>query len=519
MDILAGMTRFTRINLFLINPCIEYWGVIVSDWEIKKALDRENNREWTPRQLHLEKGNSLLASMGALGRDFFDLVNEFDCKEIPSFEDPGEGSLLQCLQSDILNLRDRGLSEKVKSLLHHGDTSIQIHSCHSPMREIEVLHDQLLDIFENDPTLLPKDVLVMTPDIESYAPYIQAVFDTSAEDSTVFPFSIADRNAREESQIIDTFLAILNLCSSRFKASQVLAIMETREVHEKFGLTENDIDRIREWVGDTGIRWGIDGDSRGKLDLPSFLENTWKAGLDRLLLGYAMAGQGQKMFNGILPYDPVEGSESLVVGKLLEFSSSLFSLVTSLDEPRSLNEWTKTLTEILERFFSSDEGAEKEIQIIRHVLKGLDEIEAASTFDEKIDLSIVKWHLESQLDKEGFGYGFISSGITFCAMLPMRSIPSRIICLLGMNSGAYPRQSKPLGFDLIAKDPRPGDRSRRNDDRYLFLESILSAREKLYISYVGQSIRDNTSIPPSVLISEMSDYIQQGFSLSRSPRI
>jgi exodeoxyribonuclease V gamma subunit len=98
-------------------------------------------------------------------------------------------------------------------------------------------------------------------------------------------------------------------------------------------------------------------------------------------------------------------------------------------------------------------------------------------------------------------------------MLPMRSIPFKVVCLMGMNDDSYPRQTKTLGFDLMAKNPKPGDRSRRKDDRYLFLETLLSARERLHISYVGQSIQDNSPRPPSVLVSELLDYIDQGYEL------
>ncbi len=511
MEILAAISRRTQVNLFLMNPCKEYWGDIVSDWEMKRTIDREELRDITDEDLHLEKGNSLLASMGRLGRDFFDLINEFSCQEIPHFDEPGEDTLLLCVQSDILNLEDRGQKPYEKKLVVRDDTSIQIHSCHSPMREIEVLHNQLLDMFEKDPGLLPKDILVMAPDIETYAPYIQAVFDVPRDDSRRFPFSIADRSARKESQVIDTFLAILDLCGSRLSASRVLDILELCMVYERFGLAEPDLELIRNWVTDTRIRWGLDGQSRCKLGLPEFPENTWRAGLDRLLLGYAMPGQGEKMFGGVLPYDHVEGSQASVLGKFVEFTNQVFGHVTPLDQPRTLHEWTTTLMRLVERFFLSDEDTESEMQAIRRTLRALGDMQEISGFTDRIDLRIIKWHLARQLEKEGFG--FIAGGITFCAMLPMRSIPFKIICLVGMNGDAYPRQSRPLGFDLMAKHPKRGDRSRRYDDRYLFIEAILSAREKLYISYVGQSIRDNTFIPPSVLVSELMDYIEHGFEI------
>lgn len=514
IQMLEAISRFSQINLFLMNPCKEYWGDILSDWEMKKTIAKNTTRDMTFEELHLEKGNSLLASMGVLGKDFFDLVNEYGCEEFPSFKNSGENNLLSWIQSDILNLRDRHQGLDAKEMIAPNDNSIQVHSCHSPMREIEVLHDRILDMFETDSDLLPKDILVMTPDIETYAPYIQAVFDTPADPSRKIPFSISDRSIRREGEIIDTFLAILDLLGSRFAASQVFAILESTAVHRKFDIMEADLTLVRKWLTDTRIRWGIDREDRSQLGLPPFTENTWKAGLERLILGYALPGQDENMFNDILPYDDIEGSNASVLGRLLDFTEQLFTHVTSLGQPRTLNQWSKTLTELLERFFMPDEDTEREMQVIRRTLNDLEDMQEIADFDEKIDITVITWHLKNFLEKEGFGFGFITGGVTFCAMLPMRSIPFKVICCVGMNGDAYPRQAKPLGFDLIAKHPKPGDRSRRNDDRYLFLEAILSARKILYTSYVGQNIQDNSIIPPSVVVSELLDYIEQGFTIS-----
>ncbi|MBW2121580.1 MAG: exodeoxyribonuclease V subunit gamma [Deltaproteobacteria bacterium] len=511
MQVFAAISRFSEVNLFLMNPCGEYWGDILSDREMRKTTGRQAGRGLSRDDLHLERGNGLLASMGRQGRDFFDLVTGFDCDEIRAFVDPGEGDLLSCIQSDILNLRDRNGAREGKKRIAESDRSIQIHSCHSPMREIEVLHDSLLDLFEKDPTLMPRDILVMTPDIESYAPYIQAVFDRRRDDPRWIPFSIADRSIRKESGIVETFLAILELWGGRFGVSQVLALLETQAVQRRFGLSERDLDLILRWVDETRIRWGIDGKSRSELGLPEFQENTWRAGLDRLLLGYAMPGGEEKMFRGVLPYDHVEGSETSVLGAFVHFAEELFSHTRSLGRPQTLDEWAVTLREVLDAFFQPDDEAEREVQAIRAALAELSAM--GGVFDQEIGINVIKWHLETQLQGEGFGFGFITGRTTFCAMLPMRSIPFRVICLVGMNGDAYPRQSRPLGFDLMAKDPRPGDRSLRDEDRYLFLEAILSARERLYISYVGQSIQDNSLRPPSVLVSELVDYVEQGFEI------
>ncbi|WP_246514946.1 exodeoxyribonuclease V subunit gamma [Desulfonema limicola] len=513
MQIFDSLSEIIQVNLFLLNPCADYWGDLMSAREMRKIIKRADAKGLKESELYLGSGNSFLASMGMLGRDFFDLINEFHTDEHELFYDPGEETLLSCIQSDILKRTDRPCDPDSKLEVNRDDFSICIHSCHSPMREVEVLYDNLLDMFETNPDIKPRHVLVMTPDIETYAPYIQAVFDTSRENALHIPFSIADRGLRMQTRIIDTFLNILDLTGSRFGASKVLEVLESPAVYKRFNLSESDLDLVRQWIKETRIRWGIDSHSRTRLGLPDISENTWKAGIDRLLLGYAMTGKHELMFKNILPYDNIEGTESAVLGRFLEFIDRLFFHTGKLSQPRSPGRWSETLKKILDSFFHSDEDTEKEIQVVRDVLTRMAEMETRSGFDTVVDINLIRTYLEARLKEDPFGFGFITGGITFCAMLPMRSIPFKTICLIGINSDTYPRQSRPPGFDLMALKPRPGDRSRRNDDRYLFLESLLSARKKLYISYVGQGLHDNSVIPPSVLVSELMDYISRGFKI------
>lgn len=490
MEILAAVSRYSEVNLFLMNPCQEYWGDLFSG------------------------DTGLLSSLGRLGRDFMDMVIDLGWEESSFFDDPGNDSLLHTIQSDILHLKEaQGNGDE--RVVSNDDRSIQIHVCHSPLREVEVLRDQILHMLEADPALNPGEILVMTPEIGTHAPFIQAVFDVPSSDPSWIPFSIADQGFRDESRVVEPFLAILDLAGSRFKASQVLSILEFESVSRKFGLGERELELVRRWVKEAGIRWGIDEKEREDAGLPAFCENTWRAGLDRLLLGYAMPGGEERMFRDILPYDHLEGSDATLLGRLMEFVELLFGRVKLLEGRRKLEEWSAILLDGIEEFFDADLETGKEMQLLRQTVADLAKRTSldADGYDEPIDLKSVRWHLGRILKREGLGYGFLTGGITFCAMLPMRSIPFKVICMIGMDHDAYPRKSHGPGFDLISRDPKPGDRSRRNDDRYLFLEALLSAREKLYISYVGRSIQDNSTIPPSVLVSELLDHIEQGFRM------
>jgi exodeoxyribonuclease V gamma subunit len=527
----AAMARVAQVNLFLLNPCREYWADILDSRDIQRLTRQYTIGEETEAYYYLERGNPLLASMGTLGRDFLSLVSDTDCQIDDRFTAVENRDLLTAVQSDILNLVDRTAPEPAgasqnsetatvdtavpwRAALSGRDDSMQVHACHSPIREIEVLYDQLLAMFDGQSDLKPRDIIVMTPDIESYAPFIDAVFGTQIDSSQMIPYSIADRSARSSSPVVDAFLQLLALKGSRFSVSQIVSVMELPGVMERFGWTQPELEQIFRWIDDVGIRWGRDAESRSALGLPAIAANTWKEGLKRLLLGIAMPDEQQPLFAGIRPYDPIEGQDGQVLGKLLEFLQQVFRLAELLRQPCRPLQWQERLNQMLEQFFYFSERSERDLHQIRLALANLGRMETIGGYDRQLTVEVVAAQLEKSLQHSPHTSGFLSGGVTFCAMLPMRSIPFRVVCLVGMNNEAIPRNQRPLGFDLIHRHPQPGDRSRRNDDKYLFLESILSARRTLYISYVGQSIEDNARIPPSVLVSELVDYLARGFGIA-----
>ncbi|RPI04232.1 MAG: exodeoxyribonuclease V subunit gamma, partial [Zetaproteobacteria bacterium] len=341
LAVFARLAEALEVHLFLLNPCRQFWAEIRSEREIaRRVTDRD------PRELYFETGNSLLASCGTQGRDFLGLVLDCDPHEAGAFEEPGEDTLLHCLQTDILHLQNRGEHGVPRNPIRSDDRSVQIHSCHSPMREVEVLYDHLLALFEADPALEPGDVAVMTPDIEAYAPFVEAVFGTAEPDRRI-PFSIADRRQRAESPVATAFFSLLEIVESRFGADQVLGLLEIEPVRRRFGIAEADVAQIRDWVRETGVRWGVDGESRAALDLPATSEHTWRAGLDRLLLGYALPARGRRLFAGILPYDEVEGAPSRVLGLLCSFAEALFAARDGLARRRPISEWADALLNLL----------------------------------------------------------------------------------------------------------------------------------------------------------------------------
>lgn len=508
LEMFHALSFFIPVNVFVLNPCRQYWGDIRSRSEITVISEESGHQV---RDLHLEEGNSILAAMGRVGKELFDTLQNFESQETELFEEISGHTLLACLQGDILDLRNPQPGKPRK--MGTQDSSVQVHSCHTPMREVEVLRDNLLALLEEDPGLKPEDIVVMSPDIEAYAPYIHAVFDVPRNSSMYIPFTVSDRSLKAESKLAETLVDILELNAGRFEATKIISLLESEPVRKKFGLREEDLELIVRWVQESGVRWGYDEKWKRELGLPDVYENTWSFGLDRLLLGYAMPSEGTHWFGSILPYDDMEGDSSQVLGSFLTFLTALFSRVMSFQEKKTPKLWSETLMALLDEFFEADELLAPRLQSVRTVFQRLGDIQEKIGFGRGLDCEVIRAYVKGALEETQEGRAYLSGGMTFCAMLAMRSIPFKVVCMLGMNNADFPRQQRAKGFNLICRQPRTGDCSTRNKDFYLFLEAILSARKVLYISYVGQSIEDNSSVPPAVPVSILLDYLESGFIL------
>lgn len=506
-DALRATAQWADVHIFLVNPCRAYWMEALPDRTIAKiAGDRD------PAELYLDSGNTLLASLGGQGRDFLAMVLEEDCPQSEHFCAPDNHSILGCLQGDILDLQQPGTNELPRHQVEATDDSVQVRGSYSRMREVEALQDYLLQCFAENPDLDPSDVRVLVPTIDDYEPMIEAVFG-NVPDPRRIPFAIADLGARLESPLIDAFVGLLELPGGRFDAPAVLALLEVPAIREKFDLGEDDLPRVIGWIRDAGIRWGIDAADRAARGLPAVQENTWRFGLDRMMLGYAMAGSGRDLFAGVLPAEGVEGTDARAMGQVQAFAAAVMGLSDGLNGLHPLVDWCAQLESLLETFFVVEENAD-EMAAIREAIARLGEQAREADFAGAVSLEVVREALGAQLAAPGAAWAFFSGRVTFCTLVPMRSVPARIVCLLGLNDGEFPRSDRSPSFDLMAEDYRRGDRARREDDRYLFLEAMLSARDKIYLSHVARSPRDNSELPPSVLLAEFEEAIAAGFVVS-----
>ncbi len=538
LEALHALSQLSQVLFFVHNPCRFYWADIMEDREllrieqIRHVAHTGAPKNMAPESLHRHI-NPLLASWGKQGRDTIGLLYGYDqpeayrksFDEIDLFDDfaaenSKDAPLLSRVQQAILDLTPLHGAHEKKSIISPFDRSITFNMAYSRQREVEILQDQLLDLFKQNPDLKPKDMIVMAPDIDIYAPHIESVFgNLSRQDPRFVPFAIADKPDRAGLPMLRALEKMLHLPTSRMTQSDILDLLQVPAFRHRFGLEEHDVQKLQLWIDGAGIRWGLNAVQRTAFDLPQGLdENTWQFGLRRMLLGYAV-GTGES-WRDIEPYGEIGGLEAELIGPLHLLISHLEKHWQALKDPCPPQVWYERIPALLNDFFLPTDSSD---QLTRRLLEDIlatwrDACEDAG-LEEPLTLAVVRDVLLSAIKNQNMSQRFLVGMVNFCTLMPMRAIPFKVVCLLGMNDGEYPRSTPPMDFDLMAAPGlyRPGDRSRREDDRYLFLEALLSARENLYISYIARDVSDNSERMPSVLVSQLRDYLAGGWQIETAP--
>jgi exodeoxyribonuclease V gamma subunit len=531
LNFINALSEYIEVDFFHLNPCYAYWGDIISAKQAHKKL-----AEWSTGadDEHLFVGNPLLANFGQQGREFLALLQDYSTVNVDLFVEPNLSgfnepsaqkklTILHQVQNDILHLEDATARDTTTLI----DDSITITSCHSPLREVQALHDYLLHQFNDaqytEQPLTPKDILVMCPQIEQYAPYVNAVFSRGwqniPDELPPLPCSIADRSAKDSDPLIATFTELLALPESRFQVTHLLAFIRQKAIANKFLMADEDIDKISVWLKQASVHWGLDLAHKQKILGDKVNDSfTWQQGLSRLLRGFAFADV-DTIYQGQLLLADVEGDDAILLGQLMLFIEQLQQFSQQLSQTRTPTQWQQFLLAQLELLFSRHSTLSSENSAIDNALTMIEdaicrfvEFCQHAHLAEKIELAIVTDYLNNHFSQGDTSRQFMVGQVTFCSMLPMRSIPFKVIAVLGLNDGEFPRQRQPLAFDLIAQSKAKfGDRSRRGDDRYLFLEAIISARQSLYLSYQGRNIKNNNEKQPSLVLKELMDYLANGY--------
>jgi exodeoxyribonuclease V gamma subunit len=509
LDVLCRLARNADVHVYHHRASRHFLG---DEAGKKLAVKLAVATGFDPEQL---EGNPLL---GALGRAeassvaaWLDAVERAGVEWVDAGDEgfcapPGDG-VLAVLQRDLVEAPSRADIGRVEVL--PGEGSFAVHRCHSPLREMEVLRDQILAAFEADRELRPRDVMVLVPDIARYTPFIEAVFGGGADPR--LPFGIADRTPLATRPAAAAFAQFLELAGSRLRAPDVFGLMENLAVRAQLRLSAGDLDRLREWIGGSGIRWGADGVRKREFDLPEEPLQTWRRGLDRLLLGYA----SDAPFGGLLPHAAAEG-EGELLGRFVAFAEEVIGFGADLGE-RAVGEWVARFREVLERLVGDgDDEEEDAVKSVRAALARI-EAEAAPAEGEApglVPFAVMRDRVLAALGEAEARGGFLLAGITFSALQPMRGIPARFVWVAGLDGDAFPRGGTEMAFDLMRADRKPGEVRVSDGDRHAFLEALLSARERLGLSCVGRSVRDDSERAPSVVVSELLDYVALRFGES-----
>lgn len=531
LQAIAALARHTQVLFAVPNPCRFYWGDIIEGRDLLKAARRRQPQRngidlgaYPIEELHAHS-HPLLASWGRQGRDFVRMLDEFDNQDraegetaplkVDLFADDDGATLLAQAQAAVRDLLP--LSEHPKVPPMPDDRSIEFHVTHSVQREVEVLHDQLLSWFAQEPSLRPRDVVVMVPDIDAFSPAIHAVFGQYRrnQDQRHIPFEIGDVRDRSVNPLLVSLEWLLRLPQQRCRQSEVRDLLDVPAVARRFGLADEDLPVLGRWIEGAGVRWGLDHEHRAGLGLGMAGEqNAWIFGVRRMLLGYA-SGAGAS-FADIEPYAEVGGLEAALAGSLAQLVDCLLTWRAQLDVAHTPAEWGVAAREMLSCFYAaSDEDDRLTLAALDQGLQCWLQTCEAAEFTEPVPLAVLREAWLNELDQPTLNHQFVSGGVTFCTLMPMRAVPFRVVCLLGMNDGDFPRRAQQADFDLLALPgmARPGDRSRRDDDRYLMLEALLAARDKFYVSWVGRNVRDNSEQPPSVLVAQLRDYLKAGWAM------
>jgi len=526
LQVVRSLAAHRDVHLFLLHPSPALWARIAGT-----AGPRRRGDDPTA---HLAR-HPLLASWGRDAREMQLVLAGGDSPAVDRYRPvlaPPPETLLQRIQHAIRADTTPpgeplpGQAEQ-RPLLDPSDRSVQVHSCHGRARQVEVLRDAILHLLVDDPTLEARDVIVMCPDIEVFAPLIHATFGaaepsdddddddepaaTDGDRPVDLRVRLADRSLRQTNPVLGAAWNLLTLADARVTASQILDFAGREPVRRRYRLDDDDLARISEWVAATGIRWGLDAAHRAPFRLEAVAQNTWRAGLDRVLVGVTMADEDQRLVGGVLPLDDVDSGSIDLAGRFAELIDRLQSSLDALAGPAPISEWVGAVAVAADALTTtSDDDTWQRAQLQRI----LDDVLAEATAGDiasGADLQRAEFRslLADRLRGQPTRANFRTGHLTICTLVPMRSVPHRVVCLLGLDDGAFPRRTERDGDDLVLLDPHVGDRDGRSEDLQLLLDAVLAATERLVVTYAGRDERTNAERPPAVPVGELLDVLDR----------
>ena len=491
--ILAALSASRDVHLWLHHPAPALWTAVA---ELGEQPGPRREQRGVAR-------HPLLASMSRDVRELQQLLHSVphdDQHHHPIAAQPD--SLLGRLQDELAHDRPPSRREPVRD----DDDSIRVHAAHGPARQVEIVREAVLGLLERDPTLEPRDILIMCPDVEAYAPLVAASFGMTDEPgghpAARLRVKLADRSVRQTNPLLGLLSQLLELAAGRVTATQLLDLAGATPVRRKFGFDGDGIERLRGWTVSAGARWGLDAPHRRSYGLDGIAQGTWRTALDRVLLGVAMEDD-VSWVGDTLPLDDVDSGDIDLAGRFAELVDRVARIADELNAQHDVPQWMRLLAQA-----TLDVGAAEHAWQAMQLRHELDEVaEDAGDTDVQLNLADVTALLHARLAGRPTRASFRTGTLTVCTLVPMRSVPHRVVCLLGMDDGAFPRQGVADGDDVLARDPRSGERDIRSEDRQLFLDAICAAQEHLLITYTGADPRSGAAVPPCVPLGELLDAI------------
>ncbi len=543
-DLLAALHALaarSEVHVYFPDPCREHWSYLRSRRELLR-LDGD------PQALYFEVGHPLLVALGRVAQDFCLVLDEADAADERDLLDDGEvvrpgGALLERVQASIRCMQPDGVGAAFRQALPAGfagldaptrddvlgarllplraDASLRVHACHTRLRELEVLKDALLRALADDPRLRHRDVVVMAPDMAAYAPYLAAVFGEPARhasDPLHVPWHVADIGLAGSHPLIGAFTRLLDLAESRFAVSDVLGLLDVPALARRYGFDEARRETLEHWLRRAHVAWGLDAAMKQQAGGAAIDANSWQFGFDRLYAGLVVGNEADDaLVDGVLPLDGVSGGATGAIGQLDRLLAELRRLRAGFAHARTLADWSAWLAERVDALFLVDprDDAERAAgDALRRRIAELSRQARDAAFVTPQPWPVVREALLGMLAELPDRQPFLLGGVTFCGLVPQRSIPFKLVCLLGMNEGEFPRSTADAGLNRMSTHPRRGDRDTRSEDRYLFLEALMAARERLHVSYVGTGVHDGKPRNPASPLAELLQFLDEQHAIA-----
>ena len=517
LAVLCAEARHRLVCLYFPDPCVEYWAGLGRQQSRLQQLQQLGAGEDAERELQT-LGHPLLAAWGRIGQHFglglLDHAGHIvaDVRAGQDEQDPPEGTgLLAWLQQGIRRLQPELAPPDVVDAL--ADASLRVHGCHTRVRELEVLRDAVLDALVADPQLKPGDIVVMAPDIAAYAPLLPAIFGAAGDARAALPYHCADLALRRTHPLFDAFLALLQLPRTRIEAAQVLDLLQCDAIRRALGIDDEGLDALCRWLDDARVAWGLDAHARTQLGLPEYPEHSFAWGLARLVAGHVYGDDAPTAAAAQVGLWPVAGVQGVPVAALGALDRLLAAIGDWCEAARTglpASQWCARMQALLADLFATDADdpdATSALAGLHGAVRALQEQFRSSGQDPELAHATVCALVDEALARVPEQQPFLLGGITFCGMVPQRSIPFAMIAVLGLNEGEFPRGGNDDGLDLMLRHPRIGDRDTRNDDRYLFLETLMAARRRLHLSYHHEGAEDGRARSPAAPLAELISYL------------